>query len=72
MIPNTYPTLNFNLGETADMLRDQVGAFAADEIAPIAAEIDRSDEFPRHLWPKMGDLGGCWAFDPTCTKKGHF
>ncbi|MEK9595186.1 MAG: isovaleryl-CoA dehydrogenase [Rhodospirillaceae bacterium] len=57
MIPNTYPTLNFNLGETADMLRDQVGAFAADEIAPIAAEIDRSDEFPRHLWPKMGDLG---------------
>lgn len=57
MIPNTYPTLNFNLGETADMLRDQVGAFAAGEIAPIAAEIDRSDEFPRHLWPKMGDLG---------------
>ena len=57
MIPNTYPTLNFNLGESADMLRDQVGAFAADEIAPIAAEIDRSDEFPRHLWPKMGDLG---------------
>lgn len=57
MIPNTYPTLNFNLGETAEMLRDQVGAFAADEIAPIAAEIDRSDEFPRHLWPKMGDLG---------------
>ena len=57
MIPNTYPTLNFNLGETADMLRDQVGAFAAAEIAPIAAEIDRSDEFPRHLWPKMGILG---------------
>ena len=57
MFPNTYPTLNFNLGETADMLRDQVGAFAADEIAQIAAEIDRSDEFPRHLWPKMGDLG---------------
>lgn len=57
MIPNAYPTLNFNLGETAEMLRDQVGAFAADEIAPIAAEIDRSDEFPRHLWPKMGNLG---------------
>jgi isovaleryl-CoA dehydrogenase len=57
MIPNTYPTLNFNLGETAEMLRDQVTAFAADEIAPIAAEIDRTDDFPRQLWPKMGELG---------------
>ena len=36
MIPNSYPTLNFNLGETAEMLRAQVAAFAADEIAPIA------------------------------------
>ncbi len=57
MIPNSYPTLNFNLGETAEMLRAQVAAFAADEIAPIADTVDRSDEFPRRLWPKMGDLG---------------
>ena len=47
MIPNSYPTLNFNLGETAEMLRAQVAAFAADEIAPIADTVDRSDEFPR-------------------------
>lgn len=57
MIPNSHPTLNFNLGETAEMLRAQVAAFAADEIAPIADTVDRSDEFPRQLWPKMGDLG---------------
>ena len=57
MIPNSYPTLHFKLGETAEMLRAQVAAFAADEIAPIADTVDRSDEFPRQLWPKMGDLG---------------
>ena len=57
MIPNRYPTLNFDLGETADMLRDTVEAFAADEIAPRAAEIDASNEFPRDLWPRMGALG---------------
>ncbi|MEQ8557014.1 MAG: isovaleryl-CoA dehydrogenase [Henriciella sp.] len=57
MIPNTYPTLNFDLGETADMIRDTVQSFAADNIAPIAAEIDRTDVFPRHLLPKMGELG---------------
>ena len=57
MIPNRYPTLNFGLGETADMLRDTVEAFAADEIAPRAAEIDASNEFPRDLWPRMGELG---------------
>jgi len=57
MIPNSYPTLNFNLGETAEMLRAQVAAFAADEIAPSADTVDRSDGFPRQLWPKMGDLG---------------
>ena len=57
MIPNSYPTLNFNLGETTEMLRAQVAGFAADEIAPIADTVDRSDEFPRQLWPKMGDLG---------------
>ena len=57
MIPNRYPTLNFELGETADLLRDTVEAFAADEIAPRAAEIDASNEFPRDLWPRMGALG---------------
>ena len=56
-IPNEYPTLNFGLGETADQLRQTVRAFANDEVAPIAAEIDKTDEFPRHLWPKMGALG---------------
>ncbi|MDO8607168.1 MAG: isovaleryl-CoA dehydrogenase [Phaeospirillum sp.] len=49
--------LNFDLGETADMLRDSVAAFAADVIAPRAAEIDRSNEFPNELWPKLGEMG---------------
>ena len=57
MIPNRYPTLDFDLGETADLLRNSVLGFAAAEIAPRAAEIDRSNEFPRDLWPRMGDLG---------------
>ncbi|MEL6386517.1 MAG: isovaleryl-CoA dehydrogenase [Pseudomonadota bacterium] len=57
MIPNTYPTLNFDLGETASLLRDTVQSFAAAEIAPLADEIDRSDVFPRHLMPRMGELG---------------
>jgi len=57
MIKNTYPSLNFDLGETAEMIRDSVCAFAQNEIAPLAAEIDRSDRFPRHLLPKMGELG---------------
>ena len=51
------PSLNFELGETADMLRDAVQNFAQSEIAPIAAEIDRSNEFPNELWPKLGDMG---------------
>ena len=49
--------LNFELGETVDILRETVSAFAAREIAPRAAEIDRSNEFPRDLWPKLGRLG---------------
>ncbi len=57
MIPNRYPSLNFDLGETADMIRDSVQGFAQNEIAPLAAEIDRTDVFPRHLLPKMGELG---------------
>ena len=57
MIPNEFPGLDFDLGETVEMLRDTVRSFAADEIAPRAAEIDSSDAFPRDLWPKMGALG---------------
>ncbi|MBX9963385.1 MAG: isovaleryl-CoA dehydrogenase [Burkholderiales bacterium] len=51
------PMLNFAHGETLDMLRETVQSFAAAEIAPRAAEIDRSNQFPMDLWRKMGDLG---------------
>jgi len=51
------PGLNFQLGEDIDALRDTVRAFAEAEIAPRAAEADRSDQFPMDLWRKMGDLG---------------
>ena len=57
MLANDFPALDFDLGETADMLRDSVRSFAADEIAPRAEEIDESNEFPADLWKKMGDLG---------------
>lgn len=57
MIPNQYPSLDFGLGETAEMMRDTVMSFASDKIAPLAAEIDRNDRFPRELWPEMGALG---------------
>lgn len=50
-------TLDFGLGETADMLRETVQRFATDRIAPLAAEIDATNKFPRHLWPQMGALG---------------
>ena len=51
------PGLNFMLGEDIDALRDAVRDFAQAEIAPLAAEIDKSDQFPMHLWRKMGELG---------------
>jgi isovaleryl-CoA dehydrogenase len=54
---NDQSGLDFGLGETADMLRDTVRGFVADHVAPLAAEIDRSNEFPRHLWPRLGALG---------------
>jgi isovaleryl-CoA dehydrogenase len=57
MLSNTKPSLDFALGETADMLRETVASFAKAEIAPRADEIDRKNEFPRDLWPKLGALG---------------
>ncbi|PIV76912.1 MAG: acyl-CoA dehydrogenase [Rhodocyclales bacterium CG17_big_fil_post_rev_8_21_14_2_50_68_7] len=52
-----YPTLDFDLGETVDMLRSSVRDFAAAEIAPRAAQIDRDNQFPMDLWHKLGALG---------------
>jgi isovaleryl-CoA dehydrogenase len=57
MIANHGPSLEFGLGETADAIRDTTARFAADRIAPIAAEIDETNTFPRSLWPQMGELG---------------
>ncbi len=57
MIPNRPAALNFDLGESADMIRDSTREFAEGEIAPRAAAIDRDNQFPRELWPKMGALG---------------
>src|SRR5580698_6528336 len=57
MIPNFGPMMDFGLGEVADAIRDTTQRFAADKIAPIAAEIDETNAFPRALWPQMGELG---------------
>ncbi len=57
MIANSLPGLDFDLGEDIEMLRDTVGSFAQAKIAPAAAEIDRSNKFPRELWPQLGELG---------------
>ncbi len=54
---SAYSTLNFGLGEIADMLRESVREFAAHEIQPRAADIDQSNEFPSDMWKKMGDIG---------------
>jgi isovaleryl-CoA dehydrogenase len=53
----SFPSLNFDLGETADMIRVTVAGFAQAEIAPRAEAIDRTNEFPRDLWPRLGALG---------------
>lgn len=57
MIPNAARAFNFDLGETADAIRDSVRDFAQAEIAPRAEEIDRSNTFPRDLWPRLGAMG---------------
>jgi isovaleryl-CoA dehydrogenase len=57
MAANQMPMLDHELGDAIDALRDTTRAFADERIAPLAAEIDRTDEFPRHLWPEMGALG---------------
>jgi len=57
MISNHGPAMEFGLGEAADAIRDATARFAADKIAPLAAEIDATNTFPRELWPQMGELG---------------
>jgi isovaleryl-CoA dehydrogenase len=57
MLPNTAKGFNFDLGETADAIRETVHDFAQEKIAPRAEEIDRTNLFPRDLWPQMGELG---------------
>ncbi|MFZ0847227.1 MAG: isovaleryl-CoA dehydrogenase [Pseudolabrys sp.] len=57
MIPNAWSGFDFGLGADVDMLRQSVSSFAADRIAPRAAQIDRDNTFPRDLWPEMGALG---------------
>ena len=57
MIPNAPRPFNFDLGESADMIRESARAFCEKEIAPHAAQIDRDNQFPRELWPKLGALG---------------
>ena len=57
MATNAWTGLDFGLGETADMLRQTVRGFSDDSIAPRADEIDRTNKFPRDLWPEMGKLG---------------
>ena len=52
-----YPTLNFDLGEDIDMLREHVHQFALNEIAPLASQADEENAFPNQLWPKLGDMG---------------
>ena len=56
-MPSLTTGLSFALGETIDMLRDSVQAFASEQIAPRADAIDRDNQFPVELWKKLGELG---------------
>lgn len=55
--PKPYTTLNFNLGEELDLLRNSIQQWAQHELAPLAYDIDQSNDFPSQLWKKMGDMG---------------
>ena len=57
MNTTNYPSLGFGHSEEIEMLRDMVYRFGKEHIEPIAAEIDKTNEFPRHLWPMLGELG---------------
>ena len=57
MLSNSYPMLQFNLGDEVDMMRDSIRSFVDDKIMPRADEIDRTDTFPRDLWEPLGALG---------------
>ncbi|MGE5502760.1 MAG: isovaleryl-CoA dehydrogenase [Ignavibacteriales bacterium] len=57
MTPDAGPSMDFGLGETAEAIRDTTERFAQEQIAPLAAEIDATNKFPRQLWPRMGALG---------------
>jgi isovaleryl-CoA dehydrogenase len=57
MLANAPRPFNFDLGETAEAIRETVRDFSQEQIAPLASKIDREDWFPRHLWPEMGALG---------------
>ena len=56
-VRSSYVGLDHSLGETISLIRDTVRQFSSQEIAPRADEIDRTDSFPRDLWPRLGDLG---------------
>ena len=57
MIPNTFKELDFDLGHDVNVLKDSIQEFCKREIAPLAEDIDKKNDFPSHLWKKMGELG---------------
>ena len=57
MIPNTFTELDFDLGNNIEVLKDSIQEFCKREIAPLAEDIDKKNDFPSHLWKKMGELG---------------
>ena len=57
MIPNLPENFNFNLGEETDALQESIRVFCDKEISPLAVDIDKNNDFPSHLWKKLGDMG---------------